>query len=49
MVFAFNRKLEGTPFRDELRLPETPVAANPFHAHRGIVDRIRHRRGWAMV
>jgi hypothetical protein len=49
MVFAFNRKLEATPFRDELRLPESPVAANPFRAHREVVDRIRRRMGWVMA
>ena len=43
MVFAFNRKLEATPFADELRLPEPATAQNPFRAHRDLVRRLKSR------
>ena len=46
MVFAFNRKLEATPFADELRLPEPAVHANPFNVHREIVDRLKRPMAW---
>jgi len=41
MVFAFNRKLEATPFGRELQLPEPATAPNPFRAHREIVNRLK--------
>lgn len=46
MVFAFNRKLEATPFSAELRLPEPAVARNPFRAHRDVVARLKSTMAW---
>jgi hypothetical protein len=46
MVLAFNLKLRTTPFEQELRLPDPVVAANPFRAHRDVVERLRNRGGW---
>ena len=41
MALAFNRKLEATPFADDLRLPMPALATNPFRSHRDVVDRLR--------
>jgi hypothetical protein len=43
MVFAFNRKLEATPFASELRLPRPATAANPFRAHRDVIERLKRQ------
>ncbi len=39
MPTAVNRKLEATPFADELRLPEPMPLSNPYTAHSSILDR----------
>jgi uncharacterized protein len=47
MVLAFNRKIEATPFAEELRMVEPVGASNPFRAHREVVERVKRRMvGW---
>ncbi len=41
MAYAFNEKLEATPFADEHHLPAPATAANPFRAHREVVEAVR--------
>ena len=45
-VFAYNQKLKDTPFSENLALiPATPMA-NPFPAHRRVVERCLRGRFW---
>jgi len=46
MAFAYNRKLQATPFAHELALAEPPLAANPFQADQRIVRALRTGRQW---
>ena len=46
MAFAFNRKLEATPFTRELHLPEPTTHTNPFRVHREVVDRLKRQSSW---
>jgi uncharacterized protein YprB with RNaseH-like and TPR domain len=46
MPRAVNAKLQDTPFRSDLRLPEHPLATNPYTAHRSVLDRYLGSVGW---
>ena len=43
LVFAYNRKLEPTPFGRQLRLPEPPEPELPYRADPALIARLRSR------
>ncbi len=46
MPTAVNRKLQDTPFAEDLRLPEPQPLTNPYTAHKPILDRYTGQVGW---
>ena len=45
-VFAYNQKLQQTPFSKSLTLPPAKPLANPFKAHRRAVERCLRGKMW---
>jgi hypothetical protein len=43
MVLAYNRKIESTPFRDNLRIGPPPEPARPFRPDPALIGRLRER------
>lgn len=46
MTIAYNKKLQHTPFRKQLKIPTVKVVKNPFKADKRVINKIKREHPW---